>query len=94
VNGELKATCGIAGLRQIVGMVAAYRPASDGEAEFACRVECVGVRPKDSTTEEVLKWVHTRIVLGDEVTFKVVNVEQADEPFDRQNIAASNAPDS
>jgi hypothetical protein len=86
VNGELKATCGADGLRQLVAMVAARRP--KGDTEFKYVVECMGVRPKNASTEEVLKWVNTRLTLGDEVSFKVVNVAKAQAPFDRQEIPA------
>jgi hypothetical protein len=89
VNGKLEATCGDDGLRQLVAMVAARRRTAD--AEFKYVVECMGVRPKNSSTEEVLRWVNTRLALGDEVSFKVIEVAEAQAPFDRQDIAAGNA---
>jgi len=87
VNGELKATCGAEGMRQLLAMVAARRPRSGGAA-YAYVIGCMGVRPKDSSTDEVLKWLNTRIALGDEVSFKFVEVAQAEEPIDRQDISA------
>lgn len=87
VNGKLKATCGIDGLRQLLATVVARRTSAD-DAPFAYLVECMGVRPRDSDTNEVLKWATTKIALGDEVSLKVVETKQAEAPIDRQNISA------
>jgi hypothetical protein len=87
VNGKLKATCGADGLRQLIATVAARRSRAP-DAEFSYVVECMGVRPRNSTTDEVLKWVSTRIALGDEVSFKIIEATQAQEPIDRQDIPA------
>ena len=87
VNGKLKATCGADGLRQLVAMVAARRSKS-ADAGLRYVIECMGVCPGNATTDEVLKWVNTRIALGDEVSFKFVEVAQAQDPIDRQNIPA------
>jgi len=86
VNGQLKATCGADDLRQLVARVAVtFRPTRDN----LLRVECMGVRPVDAATDEVLKWVGARIQLGDEVSFRLVEADAAQAPIDRQEIAAS-----
>jgi hypothetical protein len=87
VNGKLAATCGIDGLRQLLAMVAARRPRAD-DAPFAYLVECMGVRPHTSSTNEVLKWAPTKIALGDEVSLKFIEVKQAEAPIDRQDVPA------
>lgn len=86
VNGELKATCGADGLRQLVAMVSTRRPKTEGDG-FECSVECMGVRPKTQETEEILRWVNARIALGDEISLKVIDTMEAQEPFDSQDIA-------
>jgi len=88
VNGKLKATCGADDLRQLLAMVAARRPRS-GRDDYSYVIECMGVRPKNSSTEEVLKWVNTRIALGDEVSFRFVEAANADAPIDSQDIPAN-----
>jgi hypothetical protein len=59
INGKLEATCGAETLRQLVAMIAA-RKSKDG-TKTSYVVECMGVRPKNATTEEVLRWLNTRI---------------------------------
>jgi len=90
VNGELKATCGAEDVFHVAAMVSARRP-KQTDSNYAYAVECMGVRPKNSSTEEVLKWLNTRIALGDEVSLRLVEVAKANEPIDRQDISA-NAP--
>jgi hypothetical protein len=90
VNGELKATCGADDVFNVAAMVSARRPKHEGPG-YAYVVECMGVRPKNPTKDEVLKWLNTRIALGDEVSLRVVEVAKANEPIDRQEISA-NAP--
>lgn len=87
VNGELKATCGADGMSQLLAMVAARQPKAKG-AGYNYVIECMGVRPKNSSTDEVLKWLNTRIAFGDEISFKFVDAAQAQEPIDRQEISA------
>jgi hypothetical protein len=86
VNGELKATCGAEDLRQLVAMVAVTRGRSSGDLTY--RVECTGVRPVDSSTDEVLKWLNAKIGLGDEVSFRLVEATTAQAPIDSQQITA------
>ena len=85
--GRLPEKSGADRLRQLVAMVAARRSKS-ADAKLRYVIECMGVRPGNATTDEVLKWVNTRIALGDEVSFKFVEVAQAQDPIDRQNIPA------
>jgi hypothetical protein len=54
----------------------------------------MGVRPKNSSAEEVLKWVDARIALGDEVSFRFVEAAHADAPIDRQDIPANGRSDN
>ena len=61
---------------------------------FGYVIECMGVRPVDSSTNEVLKWVSTRIALGDEVSLKFVDAAQAEAPIDRQAIPAQAPSDN
>jgi len=82
VNGELKAICGGADLRQLVARLAVH------PRDNAFRVECLGVRSVDVDTDEVLKWVSARIQLGDDVSFRLVESDSARDPIDSQKIAA------
>jgi hypothetical protein len=91
VNGQLIATCGTEDARGIAAMVSAGKP-RHGDAPFKYFVECHGVRPKNADSDEVLKWLKRSIALGDEVSFRIVNGTQADEPVDRQEIS-NKAPD-
>ena len=87
VNGKLKATCGVDALQQLMGVLRARRP-KEVDAGFSYVIECMGVRPLSNDTNEVLKWASSRVALGDEVSFKVVEVKKADAPVDRQAISA------
>jgi hypothetical protein len=91
VNGKLIATCGTADMRGLAAMVSAGKPRR-GESPFAYFVECHGVRPKDAQTDEVLKWLKTAIKPGDEVSLKIVEATEVDQPVDRQEIS-THAPD-
>ena len=82
-NGELKATCGAETFQQLTAMLFVTQ---NGEKPPDCEVECMGLCPRDEKTEEILRWVKKRINFGDEVSFKVVQVESAQEPFDSQVI--------
>ncbi|SRR6266480_975671 len=93
INGKLEATCGADDLRQLMALVAARRPRG-AESGYAFVVECMGVRPKSSDTDEVLKWLNTRIALGDEVSFKFVESAKAQAPIDRQDISADAPSDN
>jgi len=92
INGKLEATCGAEALRQLVAMIAA-RKSKDG-TKTSYVVECMGVRPKNATTEEVLRWLNTRISVGDEVSFKFVEAVSAAAPFDSQDIPRNGGQDS
>lgn len=80
-NGELKATCGLDEFRQLTAML---HVSSAEIGEPGCEVECMGLRTHDETTDEVLRWVKKRISFGDEVSFKVVETSESQEPFDSQ----------
>jgi len=82
-NGELKATCGIDEFRQLTAMIFVT---PSGAAEPKCEIECMGLCPKDDETDEILRWVKKTIAFGDEVSFKVVETDSTQEPFDRQEI--------
>ena len=86
LNGELKATCGGHDLRQLVARLAITTSRS---RDSAISVECMGVRPVDPETDEVLKWVSARVQVGDEVTFRVVEAGGAQAPIDSQKISSS-----
>src|SRR4051794_26937676 len=73
-------------------MIAA-RKSKDG-TKTSYVVECVGVRPKNATTEEVLRWRNTRISVGDEVSFKFVEAVSAAAPFDSQDVPRNDGQDS
>ena len=92
LNGELKATCGAENLRQLVAMMMALRP-RDRPSQIQYSVECMGVQPKSQDTEEVLRWLNVRIALGDEVSFKFVEVAEAQPPIDSQDIQLHHGPD-
>ncbi len=59
---------------------------STDATEPECEVECMGLRSNDADTDEVLRWVKKVIAFGDEVSFKVVKANTAQEPFDSQVI--------
>ena len=90
VNGKLVATCGADDARNISAMVSARADKTLDAGSFVYTLECMGVRPKSATTDEVLKWVGTRIALGDDISLKVVEAADVQEPIDRQDI--SNRP--
>ena len=90
VNGKLVATCGAGDVQNISALVSARADRKLGAGSFVYTLECMGVRPKSTTTDEVLKWVGTRIALGDDVSLKVVDAADVQEPIDRQEI--SNRP--
>ena len=85
VNGELIATCGAVGLRQLVAMVAVTHQRF---GDSSIRVECTGIHSVDNSADEVLKCVNSRIQVGDEVSFRVVEAHSAQAPVDSQKITA------
>jgi hypothetical protein len=89
VNGELKATCGADDLRQLVARVSSTRASTPeaGEPSHSYLVECLGIRPNDISTDEVIKWVSARVQLGDDISFRLVEAATAQDPIDRQAIA-------
>ncbi len=88
LNGELKATCGADGLRQLSAMMTA-RHSQKASDEIRYSVECHGVQPKSQDTEDVLCWLRVRIALGDEVSFKFIEATEAQPPIDQQEIAVN-----
>ena len=88
LNGELKATCGVEDAEALVASLHGRRNDAKAAADFGLYIECMGVRPVDADTREVLKWVSARIRLGDEVALRFVEASQAQEPIDRQVIPA------
>jgi hypothetical protein len=76
VNGKLVATCGPGVLRQLVAMVAAQRPVARADRENPGVAEDPGVYSTDPSTDEVLKWVSSRIAHGDAVSLKFVEGAQ------------------
>src|ERR1700741_3776648 len=92
INGKLEATCGSDALRQLVAMGSAPKSRDGNKVSYV--VECMGVRPKSATTEEVLRWLNTRISVGDEVSFKFVEAANASAPFDSQEIPRNDGQDS
>ncbi len=82
-NGELKATCGADEFRRLAATVFVN---SSGTETPKCEVECLGVVPRDEDTEEVLRWVKKKVALGDEISFKIVEVSESQAPFDTQLI--------
>ena len=67
VNGQLVATCGADAVRQLVAMVAA-RGLDDSTTSDPR--PAAGMR--EPTTDELLKWVSSRISVGDEITLRFV----------------------
>jgi hypothetical protein len=92
VNGELKATCGTDDIDFLGGVLRAKRMDTASSTIFDLQVECMGVRPVDANTREVVKWVQERIQLGDEIAFRFVDVAHVNPPIDRQAIPASGSP--
>src|SRR5262245_38257245 len=73
VNGKLVATCGADALRQLVAMVAGRGlPRALAEPGALYGADHPGLQPAGSGTDEVLKWVGTRIAVGDHVSLKFV----------------------
>ena len=72
VNGKLVATCGVGALRQYVALVAAKWPTELPDSTIAHAAESGGAYSLDAGTDEVLKWVGTRIAVGDEISLKFV----------------------
>jgi len=69
VNGQPVATCGADAVRQLVALVAARGLAntiSSGAAPAA------GTRSPERGIDEILKWVSTRIAVGDDVMLRFV----------------------
>ena len=73
VNGQLVATCGADAVRQLVSMVAA-RGLADSLSDIRSTA-AIGVTQPNS--DEILKWVSSRIAVGDEVTLRFVEGAQA-----------------
>jgi len=92
LNGELKATCGIEDAEALAASLHARRKDEAGVGDFGLFVECVGIRPVDANTSEVLKWVSARIRLGDEVALRFVETSEVQAPIDRQAIPAHRKP--
>lgn len=82
-NGELKATCGVEEFRYLSALITVE---SKGAEPPKCEVECMGLVHRDESTEEILRWVKKTVALGDEVSFKVVEVSESQSPFDTQVI--------
>jgi len=73
VNGKLVATCGADALRQLVAMVAGRGlPRALAEPGALYGAERPALHPADAGTDEVLKWVGTRIAVGDHVSIRFV----------------------
>jgi hypothetical protein len=92
LNGDLKATCGIEDADALAASLHARRNDAAAPKDFGLYIECMGVRPVDADTREVLKWVSARVRLGDEVTLRFVETSQVQEPIDRQVIPARGSP--
>jgi hypothetical protein len=92
INGKLEVTCGAEDLRQLVAFVAARR--SEDRTKLSYVVECMGLRPKSATTDDVLRWLNTQIAVGDEVSFKLVEADTASAPSDTQEISRDGRQDS
>jgi hypothetical protein len=72
VNGKLVATCGPGVLRSLVAMVAGQRPRPPLNGETPHVAERSGAYSPGPGTDEVLKWVSSRIAHGDAVSLKFV----------------------
>jgi hypothetical protein len=92
LNGELKATCGIEDADALAASLHGRRNNATAAKDFELYIECMGVRPVDADTREVLKWISARIRLGDEVALRFVEAAQAQQPIDRQVIPARGLP--
>ena len=93
VNGKLVATCGADALRQLVAMVAGRGlPGALAEPGALYGAESAGMHPQESSTDEVLKWVGTRIAVGDAVSLKFVESSKA-ASADREDVSARPAFD-
>ena len=80
VNGKLVATCGAGALRQFVARVAAKWPTELPDSTTAHAAEPGGAYSLDAGTDEVLKWVGTRIAVGDEISLKFVEAPSMRRP--------------
>jgi hypothetical protein len=68
VNGKLVATCGAGALRKLVATVAARRVKPPSDAKILRAAEPDAVYWADPGADEVLKWVTSRIALGDAIS--------------------------
>ena len=69
VNGQVVATCGADAVRQLVAMVAARGLADSVSSDTG---QAAGTRSPDRGINELLKWVSTRIAVGDDITLRFV----------------------
>ena len=85
VNGRLVATCGAGALRTLVAKLAARWPAEMPDPAQAQAAEPAAAYSGDPRTDEVLKWVGTRIAVGDEITLKFVESPPLRAPHNRRH---------
>ncbi len=89
LNGERKAICGAKNIKQLATMLTLSWPEKRTEnnedgIEFILDVQGLSVATKDE--EEVVKWVRTKLNLGTELTVRIIDVDEADLPIDKQTI--------
>jgi len=88
-NGERQAICGAENLKQLSTMLTLSWPeakAENGSADFEYFIDVQGLSKTKENEEEVLKWVRTKLNLVSEITIRIVEVEAADLPKDKQTI--------
>src|SRR5262245_5304566 len=85
VNGKLVATCGAGALRHYVALVAANQIAELPDAMTPHAAEPGAAYSLDAGTDEVLKWVGTRIAVGDEISLKFVEASPVHSPRKRRH---------
>jgi len=94
LNGELKATCGSETAEWLAAGLTARRIEPGAARDFAIGIECAGRQPVDADTYEVVKWLSTRIKIGDEVSLRFVEATTAQQPIDRQKVSKRDYPDA
>jgi len=94
VNGELRAICGDAALDFLSVWIKAARNGASAAQDFDLTIQCQGHRKVDAELDEVLKWVHARVKLGDEFSIRFVDVDRTHQPIDRQTYPRPVPPDA
>ena len=93
LNGKVKATCGSSDCESLAAYVRAAAPSGQsltpGNTEYL--VQCLGFL---KSGDEVVKWVAAKLEAGDEISIRLIETEDVNQPIDRQKVDPKNAPQS